>query len=54
MLDVEKAKGLNYLQAIKAVTERLFLESYLSRLDDQGSEGYPSSQTELKGMDISE
>lgn len=54
MPNVEKAKELHYLRARKAVTERLFLESYLNSLDDQGSEGYPSSQLKLEGMDFSE
>lgn len=55
MPHMEKAKDFHYLQARKAVTGRMFPENYhLNRLDDQGSEGYPSSQLKLEGMDFSE
>lgn len=52
--DAEKAKELHYLWARKGLTGRLFLESCLNRLDDQGSEGYPPGQVKLEGMDFSE
>lgn len=55
MPNMEKAKDLHYLRARKAVTGRMFLESYhLNRLDDQGSEGYPSNQLKLEAMDFTE